>query len=234
MDKILIACPVSEHKKYILFKWLKMLDELTYKNFDILLVDNSKGIKLYMQLKALGYNVIYYKRKNGEKLRNIMLESMKIIREYFLANDYEYFFSLECDIFPPLNIIEHFLATRKQVIGASYFIGEYSDTRVLSGTLEYNQTHSKVKLLTCTEAFLNHDGTIKKAFQIGTGCLFIHKSIIQQIPFRIDEHDNENGYADSYFHTDLLRANIPVYLDTSIICKHYNHAWNKLKKTENL
>jgi len=41
--RILIGCPTSDYKEYSLKEYLEGIKNLTYKNFDLVLVDNSKN-----------------------------------------------------------------------------------------------------------------------------------------------------------------------------------------------
>ena len=49
--KILIGCPTSAHKKYCLKEYINSIKSLTYKNFDVLIVDNSENDKYFNEIK---------------------------------------------------------------------------------------------------------------------------------------------------------------------------------------
>jgi len=40
---VLLAAPTSIYKEYVLFEWIEHIKRLTYKNIEILLVDNSRS-----------------------------------------------------------------------------------------------------------------------------------------------------------------------------------------------
>ena len=118
--KVLIACPTWEQKGYILERYLERINELTYPNFELLMVDNSKTDDYAYIIKEMGVKVrrikwIKSSRQRLAAVRNYM-------RNYFLTGDYDYFFSLEQDIIPPKDVIEQLLAHKKKVVCGWYNI----------------------------------------------------------------------------------------------------------------
>ena len=88
------------------------------------------------------------------------------------------------------------------------------------------------RYLTQNESFLFADGTVKKAYQIGQGCLLMHRSVVEKIPYRVEA--GEDSHADTYLHIDLKKNNIPCYVDTRFMCQHENGNWNKIYKEYNV
>ena len=56
--RVLIGCPTSIHKEYCLKEYLDGINSLTYKYFDLVLVDNSEKSKYYNKLRECGVKVI--------------------------------------------------------------------------------------------------------------------------------------------------------------------------------
>ena len=56
--KILVGCPTSFHKEYCLNEYAKSVKELSYNNYDILLVDNSSDDNYLDKIKSYGLNAI--------------------------------------------------------------------------------------------------------------------------------------------------------------------------------
>ena len=77
--KILVGGPVSDHHDYCFDSFVKSLKSLSYQNFDILLVDNSKDNNFFNKIKDLfptikiPYNeeVKIRPKIKGEKLQEI-------------------------------------------------------------------------------------------------------------------------------------------------------------------
>jgi hypothetical protein len=231
MTKILLACPISDHKEYIIYEWLEYLKKLETE-FDILLVDNSHTIDFSIKITRLGYKVIRVEPfKNDPNKNKTMAKCMEIIRLYALAGNYDYFFSLECDVFPPVHIINTLYKTKLEksdkeaVIGATYFIdqGEYSRLMIQRIEPDKPGSESIVRNLTIDESFLFCNGQVKYAFGIGFGCVLIHRATLEKITFRTEP--GSQLHADSIFYKDLYALKIPVLVHTGIICHHINQDW---------
>jgi hypothetical protein len=156
-----------------------------------------------------------------------MLNCNNICRDYFLKGDYDFFFSLESDIFSAPNIIEHLLSFRKPIVGISYFLGQLFQSQYLSYVHEDFGYSSESMCMNADMAFNFIDGSLKSTFQLGLGCILISRWIIEKIPFRIDE--TRDAAADLFFHEDLQKEGIPVFVDTSHIAYHQNSNWDKVK-----
>jgi hypothetical protein len=240
MHKILLACPISDLKEYILWDWLDYIKKLNYP-VDILLVDNSKSDNLQKRIyekypncaQFVCTHIIINKKDITKRL--IMAESMETIRRQALIFNYDYLFSLECDVFPPFDIIEKLLETNAPVTGATYFINHGVDSKIMLQRMESPAfgNDSIVRMFTRDEGFLFCDGTIKHIFSCGLGCVLIKTDILKKIKFRVE--DNKQGqpaHHDFFFFKDLYSLKIPVLVDTSIICKHFNSSWNKIFENE--
>jgi hypothetical protein len=230
--KILIAAPINVVKSYCLFDWLEHIKKFDYDNYDIFLVDNSPNPSFCEKIKSMGIDCVWDDPK-GRETRYLLLTSSERCRVKFLAGGYDYMFSVECDIFPPLDIIQRLLAHDKDVVGTTYwtFHGSDSQLQLLSIDIlhkDYN-THrieSQNRYMTFEEAQLFMDGQCKPAYANGIGCILIKRWILEQIPFRIDP--NDSGYPDSFFHQDLWMKGIENFIDTSIIPLHRNSNWNTI------
>jgi hypothetical protein len=225
--KILVAAPTSEHKNYCFKPWIKNVKSFTYPNYDILLVDNSQDESNYKKL--LNYcDCVYEKPIHGESIQKTMCRCNNLIRFLVLKGNYDYFFSLETDIFPPVNVLEYLLMFRKKVIGMPYFIYAGFMSKVLVFDIEDTGTHRKAQPMSLGKAFTQFDGQCKPFYQIGMGCLLIHRSILKKLKFRVVD-DGTNSHCDTFFHNDLREMGIKTYLTTMYFADHQNRGWmNKL------
>lgn len=225
--RILLATPISDDKRYILIDWLIMLDRITYP-VDILLVDNSHTTENYKLVKKMGYNIKYY-NPSGKTLKKTISDSRNMIREYAVKYDYDFIFSLECDIFPPLNVVEYMLAKELDVVSAFYFNGEYDSNFVVIQKLlgHAGQNFQTVYNFSVEDGFSFVDGKTKEVYSAGLGCMLISRKVFSNIVFRADE--NQSGTDDVFFAEDLHHMRIPLYVDTNIHCVHRNREWVKFK-----
>lgn len=243
--KILLACPVSEYKRYILFQWLDYVLSLKkqdfevdksqfneFVKFDVLLVDNSPKEAFHREIKAYYPGVYVVRRKpyENETLAETMAECNNIISRYVLRNNYDYLFSLECDVFPPPAILSRLLAYNKPVISALYNIGHYPERRLMVQCLEeVSPREMQIRNLTTKESLLFVNGQCKQVFNAGLGCTLISRDVLHGYQFHAEP---ESGvHADTHFGYDLFNRGIPWMVDTSLICKHFNSDWNLIRQT---
>jgi len=230
MHKILLFSPISQAKAYILPKWIRWIKALgnlqpATCNLQILLIDNSPNRKLEHDLRKIGIHCEYHNPK-GKRIIDIIAACQERAREYAMEKNFDFLFSLECDVFPPVQmIIDLLLQHRKPVVSATYFI-EYGPNSQLCLQQRYKDTFTRWQ----TYFNLDHgtwlidvDGSLKTGQQAGLGCTLIHRSVLEKIKFRTEP--DKIYPSDSYFYTDLDTNGIPYFVDTSLLCQHYSQPW---------
>ena len=229
--RVLVGCPTSSHKEYALKQYAEAVKNLDYKNYDILLVDNSQNDNYFNKIKNHGLNVIKGEYYEGALKR--IVNSRNLLRKYVLDNNYDYLFSLEQDVIPDKNALSKLISHDKKVVSGIYFVHNIiNNQRILIPQafigLE-NKTNNlpDMRWLTKQEVFSNK---LIKIVSCGLGCVLIHKNILEQIEFRTEN----NVFDDRFFSLDLYKKNIPMYCDTSVKCKHLvlnrPYPWNEIKK----
>lgn len=234
--KILIGTLFSEVKDYVIRDWFKNVCKLTYPSFDLCLVDNSKDKKYHK--KIFKYFSEHKNESNIDKLTVLhtprvhkkpeifMAFSANELRSHFLKNNYDCLLNLECDIFPPLDIIERLLSYNKQVIGATYFSGSKDTSYPMIVELIISGENENLKFdnPSYIKGFYEMTDTFepKPYFGQGIGVCLWHRSVIEKIPFR----SHEKTFYDSVFYADLHTHNIQNYL-VPIMCRHENQIWSK-------
>ena len=78
MKKILVGSPVNEMYDYCIKDYADAIRSLSYSNYDILLVDNSKDDSFYNKLKSIRIPVI--KGKYFEEPRDRMVYCRNLLR----------------------------------------------------------------------------------------------------------------------------------------------------------
>src|SRR3989344_1204235 len=118
--KVLVCSPVSEQHKFATERFLERIENLSYQNYDLLIIDNSKTEDHYKSMKVKKAKLVrdfYEFKKVSEKLvacRNYM-------RKTFLENNYEYMICIDQDVIPPKNLIEKLTATQKDIVTGIYY-----------------------------------------------------------------------------------------------------------------
>jgi len=239
--KVLVACPTYKGKDYCVDEWVDHIKNLKYTNYDILLVDNTadEGEHAKWLSDTYGIEVIHHYRKDTA-LNQMMAECNEIIRKRVIDEGYDYLMSIESDVFPPKNIIPKLMNHKKLVVSGMYKIGYgrmnfplihiAEPTNVItedgSGKVE-----GRIRQLWWDEIMNFVDGEVNQVHGCGIGCALIHNYILKDTSFRVEK--GNSTHADSIFYMDLWNKEIPVFLDTSIMCKHKNRDWGKVWKERN-
>ncbi len=219
--RVLVGCPTSDYKSYCLEEYATSVKSLTYDNYDILLVDNSKDDSYSEKIKQLGINTI--KAEYSERAIDRIVSSRNILRQSALANNYDYLLSLEQDVIPPKDVIERLLSCNKKIIAGVYF-----GTKTRQGETKLipylgNSYQDKYKLLN-PDIIMNNSGLIRVDY-CGLGCVLIHKDVLSEVEFKIQQP--RKGFDDTLFCQDALKKGFEIFADLSVKCKHLfiNRPW---------
>lgn len=220
MPKILVGCPASNHKNYALKHYAKCVKALTYNNFDVLLVDNSKNNNYLERIKSLGLPVI--KGAYNESARQRIVDSRNILRQKVLDEGYDYFFSLEQDVIPPEDVIQRLLKHNKKIITGVYFSYQTNnDVTLLVPLLWQRVAKDKVRFMLEEEI---SEPRLVEVGACGVGCILIHRDVLEKVKFRFDK--NDKGFDDVWFCLDAFNAGFRIFADTAIKCKHLIKGWS--------
>ncbi len=220
--KVLVGGPVSDHHDYCYESFVKVLKGLTYPNFDVFFVDNSKSDNFLDKIKNDFPTTVKIPYHESVKVR--LAESRNLVRERVLHGDYDYLFCLDQDIVPPKDIIERLIKHQKEIVTGIYY-NNYTRTDPNTGQLLQRKLpvawvkslHDINKLVTIKKEILE-SGELIKIDSCGTGCILIHRSILEKIKFRWE--DDKPGVDDVFFCIDALKLGYGIYADTSIVCEH--------------
>lgn len=237
-SKVIVASPTSKAKHYAFEQWIDNVYNFTYPDFDIVMFDNTNDggqyaadLNKYVQAKY-GHKKPRFKCFNSLVKHEADTNSIYIklalshndCREYCLRNDYDYMFHLESDIFPPADVIERLMFSKKHFIGAMYHIYDgLNRTLLLYNHLELAPNSITSKVCTIDDEILLVTGGIIKVAQCGLGAVLLSNKLLKKVRFR---YENFNDcFPDTFFAEDCHKNNIPVYCDTSIVCRHDNKFW---------
>lgn len=216
VPKVLVGTPTFDFHAYCLDECESALKTLTYPDYDILLVDNSKEEGFYNELikrKIPAVRIPFY-----ESSRKRIAEGHNILRKKVLDEGYDYLFLLDSDVIPPKDVIERLMSHGKKVISGLYFNpktvqGKKLILPVIRVGIPGDKEHWEMPPDNLWQS--------KKLIRIvcaGTGCLLIHRDILERFEFWYDS--NGKGTDDIFFFKSLLDADVECYCDTSIICHH--------------
>jgi GT2 family glycosyltransferase len=227
--KVLVGCPTSEHKEYCLKEYAEAVKNLSYPNYDILLVDNSKDNEYYERIKSMGIKV--KRTKYTKKARDRIIEGRNLLRKKVLDEGYDYFLSLEQDVIPPNDVIERLLRYNKQVTAGVYFlVNPFKDEHRIRSSIWANYNPKTKMMYRVKNEYILQNPKLMEVSASGLGCILIHRDVLNKIRFRYDKETE--GFDDVFFAKDLRKNRIKIYADLSVICKHLvkNWSWKGIEK----
>lgn len=226
--KILIGCPTYEGYKYCIDEYLKRIKKLIYKNFELILVDNSKNDEFFNELREKKINAV--KGEFIDDVKKRISESRNILREKFLEGEYDFLLSLEQDIIPPRDIINRLIRHNKDAITGIYF-KLYGVNITSDGTKDGRMIKKGKTILPLIFKFSNEPNKMEiykpeevegerllKIRACGLGCLLISRNVLEKVKFRSDL--SLDTFDDFLFCSDVVNNNFDIYADTSVKCKH--------------
>jgi len=224
IPKILVGSPTANYKDYCLKRFAERAKELDYPNYDILMADNSRDENHIKKLEKAGLPSI--KTKWVDSSRGRICIARNELKKYVLENGYDFYFSLESDIFPPKNIITELLKWGKKVIGGWYYIGKPDLSRPC---LSRGWKKVEVKngfVMSHLHPFAEEMAAnrLLKTYLGSMGVMMIHREILEKVNFRVAEQ--MSWHDDSFFFYDLDKMKIPVYTDTDMLVPHFQQGWD--------
>ena len=230
--KVLVSFPTSDKKDYCVDDFIKQIKNFTYPLYDIFVVDNSKDSKHVRKFWKNGIKAMHEPLKGN--FREELARHQNIIRDYFLAGDYDYLMMIESDVFTGECIIDK-LVTYAEVYGAgavtaTYEIDRGEPTLCLTATVDSKFVRSE-KLLDRSQGYdvmgqgviplrkLFHDSDAKLT-ATGIGCTLFAREALEAVKFRVDLNLNKRAFSDTFIFTDISKMGYEVLIDSNTICDH--------------
>ena len=232
LPKVLVGSPVSDLYDYCFEEFVDSRKSLKYTNKDLFFIDNSKKDLFFKKILKNGLNcerIDYI-----ENARERMVMGRNILREKVLKEGYDYFLNLDQDIIPPADIVERMLKHNKKILTGVYYVynNQYSGqaSNYLIPTIWVSDQEISDKTFDGASIRLMHPketegNKVLRIASCGSGCLLIHRSVLEKIEFRYDKFFPY--FDDNWFCRDAFYNNFEIYADTSIKCKHLiqNKPW---------
>ncbi|MBI4044331.1 MAG: hypothetical protein HY392_01340 [Candidatus Diapherotrites archaeon] len=232
--RVLVGCPIFDGKEYCFKEFLAGMASMTYANFDVCLVDNSKSAGFFKKLRQAASD--WGKEKNGtffvERIPfdspfplERIVRARNVLRQRVLDEGYDYFFSLEADVVPPADVIERLIARNKNIVSGVYF--NFIPATKSLVALAYKKIgvdekgNEKTQSLTLEELLPSR--LIEDVRFTGVGCMLISREVLETISFRFEPL--ARAFDDWWFCTDALANEFSVNVDSSMFCMHYYRPW---------
>jgi hypothetical protein len=226
VKNVLVGIPTYEGKEYCLNEFIKGLESLTHKNHeaDIIFVDNSKTSQYANRLTELGFKV----ERDAWCIHpfNRICTTYNKLREMTLKGGYDYLFVLEQDIIPPANALDKLVSHNKEIVS-----GVYTIMPALVGKKVNSCWYDKKRLVNGELIpIYMFDSDLNKGIKdwtgggVSTGCVLIHRSVLDLLIFKTDGGVCQDGF----FSRDCNIFGFKIYVDTDVYCKHLMGNWNEV------
>lgn len=224
--KVMILTPVNRVKDYVVHDFIAHVRDFTYPNFELVLCDNSADYGYRKELAEKYPDIkILYQKPTGDVAGDIC-NSQNRLRNYFLQNIGDYAFMLECDNFPTVrDIIEKLLSAKTDAVAVLYPILQGAERHLMLDSVIQEAGLTQMKRVKEGLIIPKMNGNNFTGYGAGLGCALFKRSVIAQIPFRINE--SFQAYSDTYFYQDLYDNFIDLNIDGSMLCEHRNEYRNE-------
>lgn len=236
--RVLVASPVFDGMEYCIGDFLNRIRSLSYKNYDIFLVDNSEGRDFSKMLERdYGVDVLHLDLKDIHGMKKIVRCRNRIFN-YAVENDYDYVLMMDCDVIPPVDIVDRLLAHDKEVVSGLYFSMfnvdrkqqlksvawkclsevEWEEVKgqLMSGVVRKREDIRRN--LTDEEI---ESGELQEVIIPSCGCMLVSRSVFSKIKYGLlDVSGQLNTSDDIYFSRKAREAGIKLYCDPSVKCEH--------------
>ena len=239
--RVLVASPAYDGMKYCIDEFLERMKELSYDNYEILIVDNSEGTGFFEELtKVEGIRVI--RDETGEKnnMERVVSSRNKII-EYALAESYDYILMMDCDVIPPKNIIEELSGCEKEIVSGvymNYFMSsgemkvlpvawmeiEEEEFEKMKGQLPDGMKRSDFRRHITQKEY--ESGKLFRVIIPSAGCVLLSKNVFEKIRYGLIDMKAVYGNSklktsdDIYFFNEAKKKGFESYCYTKIKCDH--------------
>ena len=252
--KVLVGAPVYRGVKYCLKEFLTGVRNLSYENFDVLIVDNSKGDEFFEELKKEEGSNLKVLKDDTEEEKPIMrlISSRNKILEYALEGGYDYIFMMDADIVAPSDIIEGLLECEKDIVSGLYF-GYFGvkKTKMLSiAWMPITKEEFEImrKQVTFPSSIRSHedlnrhltqkeidDNELLEVLYPSAGCMLISRKVFEKVRYGLlDAPEGKVVSDDIYFFKKAREAGFKLYCYTKYKCDHLLEGKYKRDKRGNL
>lgn len=238
MDKVLVASATFEKMAYCEKEFIKSIKELTYPNYDILIVDNSKNLDYSAHLKEFSGITVLHDNTQEEKSIDRLISSRNKIIDYALKNSYDYILMLDSDVLLPKNAIEELINTGKSLVSGIYYnyfnldskitllpvawiyFTEEEFSEIKEKYPDFNQFKTRFEVPRhMTKQEIESNKTYEVAMP-SAGAMLIKKDVFSKVKYgKYTESASKTG-EDVYFIEKAKELGFAPYVNTKVKCSH--------------
>lgn len=193
--KILVGIPYHEKKSYCLPELMKAVDNLTYKNKEV----------------VMRFDPSEYGSQDAVK------KQREFFRDLALSKGFDYLYFLGADTIPPVDVLEKMIKTAEankiKIIGGVYWGRHNAQNGSPEGAVAWINELSQDE----QKRVFSTENTLVKVDGMGMDCVLIHREVLEKISW-LDWFQNDDDYP---FYDKAKEFGYDIYIDTGIQCKHY-------------
>lgn len=220
--KVLVGCPTAVQKKYCLKEYAEGIKGLDYENFDVLVADNSPTEEYAKEIEKTGLNTI--KDQYFEKVRDRIINSRNLLRKKTIDEEYDYFFSLEQDVFPQKDTIKNLLEHGKDIVTGIVMAAHNVNGQNKVMPMVWVQSNELGKMRYATKEELQ-SARLLEIFACSLSCVMISRKALEKIEFRYEGE----AFDDIFFCEDARKNGYKIYADTKVRPVHWPVPWEGVK-----
>jgi GT2 family glycosyltransferase len=236
--KVLVASPVFDGMEYCIRNFLDRVKSLSYDNYDVFLVDNSKGRDFAKRLKKnYGVDVLHLDLGDVSGMKKIV-QCRNHIFNYAVENDYDYVLMMDSDVIPPVDILERLLAHKRDVVSGLYFgvfnVDRRQEVKPVAWKCLSEAEWEEVKGQLMSSVVNGREdirrnltdeeidsGELQEVIIPSAGCMLVSRDIFRRFKYGIlDVPGKINTGDDIYFCRKVREAGVKMYCDPSVKCEH--------------
>lgn len=215
IPKILIGCPTYDGHAHCIQRFIESLKNLSYKNFDVLFVDNSLQDSYAKLISDAGYEVLR-NPASGERIVNI-INNRNLVIQRALEKKYDYLFFVDTDILLPVGAIEKLLAVDQPVVSGVYLGGLKigNDVKIAPVLYDFSEREDYVKLFPMNDVL---DDLVLAVAACGFGCCLVRADVLEKVKLRFSEKTMSGE--DVLFCHDARNLGYKIFANTGVKCTH--------------
>lgn len=237
--KLLVASPIWHKMKYCLKEFLGSVKSLSYGNYDILLVDNSKECSFFNELEK--EEGIIALRDNTAETKNIrrLVSSRNMILDYAIENHYDYVLMMDSDVMPPKNIIRELMDCKKDIVSGLYYnyfnVGKEIRLMPIAWMLlteeefqaikrDYGLPENVKSRFDLRRHMTDEEASSGRLFEVlypSAGCMLLSRKAFESLRYGLKDVDERFASGeDIYFIDEARKKGFMAYVLTKMKCEH--------------
>ncbi len=220
--KVLIGIGTCDKFEYCDEHMIKSVLNQTYKNFDILIVDNSFDLTYFSTLMKMNLPAKVIHRPRAKYFRDALMDNRQFIVNHCIAGNYDSLLFIDADHVLELDTLEKLVKHNKDMITGNigYLHQEFSTCYLQ----DFDQKKpSKVAGIPPLKAISYKDMEkppfLMEIIGCGLACALIKTHVLIGIKFQ-NTHSIKAFMEDLFFCKDLREKNVKIFLDKTVKPMH--------------